>query len=94
MQDVNNHLLAAKLVELRGARSLYRVAKAADVSRGTLYRYEQAVLVPNDQTLEKLAAFYNCDFKELKKLMLADSFPEGSRQRDILFEWVSEVQNK
>lgn len=91
MGRVNQSLLAEKLKELRGDESVYGAAKAAGVSRGTLYRYEQGVLIPEDPTLEKLAKYYDVPFRELKKLMLADFFPEHSLQREILIEWVQEL---
>jgi len=91
METVNPSLLAVRLRELRGEKSIYGVAKAAGVSRGTLYRYEQGVLVPEDLTLEKLAKYYEVSFRELKKLMLADMFPTHSVKREILIEWVQEL---
>jgi transcriptional regulator with XRE-family HTH domain len=91
MGTVKHCFLASKLRELRGEESLYGVSKASGISRGTLYRYEKGTLVPEDSTLEKLAKYYDVPFRELKKLMFADFYPEQSYQREILIEWVKEL---
>ena len=91
MADVNTSLLAQKLRELRGAKSLYLVQQEMGVDRGSLRKYETGRLLPEKAMLEKLATYYQIDFASLLKLILADQYPEHSLERAIVIEWVREI---
>ena len=83
-----NKTLASRLRELRGKTSLNQIEKETGFPRRMLKYYEDGERVPTDDTLEKLSSFYNVSFSDLKELQLADMFPEGSRNREVLFNWV------
>jgi transcriptional regulator with XRE-family HTH domain len=92
MSNVNNHL-GHKLRALRGDKTIYQVSKEVQIDRTQLKRYETG-RIPADDVLEKIALFYDVSFDELKMLSYDDLFPEGSRQRHLLFKWVQAHINK
>ena len=89
METVKSHL-GERLIELRGETPLNVVEKATGVSRANLRRYENGEYIPKEAALTKLAEYYKVSYEELRKLALADQFPEGSKERNILFDWVQE----
>lgn len=91
MTDVNQDLFPQKLRELRGPKSLYAIEKESGVYRGTLRKYETGKLLPERAMLEKLAAYYKVEFKDLMKLILSDLYPLDSLERAIVIEWVREI---
>jgi transcriptional regulator with XRE-family HTH domain len=90
MQNVKNTVLGDKLRLLRGENTLYSIEKQSGISRGTLLRYENGEQVPGNQSLQKLANFYGVDIIALKKLWVADLFPENSLERQALMLWFKE----
>jgi transcriptional regulator with XRE-family HTH domain len=91
MLNVNKHL-AARLRELRGELSLYKVEEGSGIPRSMLKRYESGENLPEDLTLQKLSRFYDVEYSELKMLYFEDFFPEDSINRQILFQWVDKAQ--
>ena len=86
------NLLAAKLRALRANKSLYAIEKESGISRGNLLRYENGMQIPENDSLKRIAAFYQVSFIELKKLWVADLFPEGSIEREALFAWLKDEE--
>ena len=80
--------LASKLVELRGEKTLYQLAKESGMARSILFRFETGERIPTNNYLEKLAMAYKADISELKILCFEDLYPEGSVDRELLFKWV------
>jgi len=93
MSSVNGKFAQA-LVRLRGEQSLYEVSKAIGIHRAALHRYEQGKRVPEDKNLELIAAFYKVDIVKLKMLIFEDWFPEGSQDRQILFQWLKQLESE
>jgi transcriptional regulator with XRE-family HTH domain len=91
MLNVNKHL-AARLRELRGELSLYKVEEGSGIPRSMLKRYESGENLPEDMTLEKLSTYYQVDYAELKTLYYEDFFPHASINRQILFDWIDKVR--
>ena len=83
--------LAQELINLRGEKSLYEVSMACGIHRDTLRKYEAGLKVPEDKNLEILAAFYQVPFSALKILRFDDLYPVGSRDRQILCEWLHQI---
>lgn len=81
------HNLGQRLRELRGNRTLQEVAEPLGIDRRSYQRYENG-RIPKDGLLETIASFYEVPFDELKQLCFEDLFPEGSRDRSIIFQWV------
>jgi transcriptional regulator with XRE-family HTH domain len=88
--EVKKTFLGEKLKTLRGETSLYFVGEKSGIDRGTIQRYEKGTQVPTNNSLQKLADFYQVDFYELKKLWVADLFPPNSIERKALKIWLSE----
>jgi transcriptional regulator with XRE-family HTH domain len=84
-------LLAARLRELRGLKSLYAVEHDSGISRGNLLRYEKGVQIPENDALQRLADYYQIEFLELKKLWVADLFPIDSLNRQALDAWLKDM---
>jgi transcriptional regulator with XRE-family HTH domain len=93
VSDVKSKL-AQELVRLRGTRSLYEVSMGMGLHRATLLRYEQGRKVPEDHNLQLLAQFYEVSFESLKMLIFTDQFPESSRDRQILIQWLRELERQ
>lgn len=81
--------LGNRLKELRGARSLNAVSQECGIDRGQLRRYEEG-RIPDDDLIEKLAGYYQVSYEELKGLSFENLYPEGSRQRHALLQWVQQ----
>ena len=58
-ENLNNELIAKKLIELRGKRSRETVANACGISVSALAMYEQGERIPRDDIKIKLAKYYN-----------------------------------
>jgi|GEM_PF-2033181 len=80
--------LASKLVELRGEKTLYQLAKESGIARSILFRFETGERIPTNDYLEKLSVAYKVNITELKTLCFEDLYPEGSADRELLFQWV------
>jgi transcriptional regulator with XRE-family HTH domain len=90
MPNVKNQL-AERLKALRKDVPLNQVESAIGIRRRLLKFYEDGEKVPGDQNLKKLSTFYNVPFADLKELWLADLFPEGSENRDIVLQWAQKL---
>jgi transcriptional regulator with XRE-family HTH domain len=85
--------LGQKLRELRGQNTLYSIAEQMGIHRRQLKYYEDGRM-PDDEPLEKIAAFYDIPFEDLKKLAFEAMFPPESRDRNILVDWVRGLINQ
>ena len=56
--QLNNELIAQRLIELRGNKSRETVAKACGISVSALAMYEQGERIPRDDIKIKLAKYY------------------------------------
>ena len=56
--ELNNELIAQKLIELRGNKSRETVAKACGISISALAMYEQGERIPRDDIKLRLAKYY------------------------------------
>lgn len=56
--NLNNKLIARKLIELRGNKSRETVANACGISVSALAMYEQGERIPRDDIKIKLAKYY------------------------------------
>ncbi len=70
--------LAHLLREARGLRSKYHVAKATGVAHGNLVGMERGTRFPNEQTLQRLCAFYGLDFDAAVLLAAHDKLAQRS----------------
>lgn len=57
--------MAARLVELRGEKTLDEVAKALGISVSALCMYENASRVPRDEVKIRIARFYNTGIESI-----------------------------
>ena len=89
--DCQMSLLGSKLRELRGSKSLYAIERDSGISRGNLLRYEKGTQIPENDALKRLADYFQIEFLELKKLWVADQFPEGSLNRQALVAWLMDL---
>ena len=89
--NVVNSLLSRRLRELRGETPLNQVQSATGVERRLLKFYEEGEKVPGDSNLRKLSSHYKVSFASLKELQLADLYPEGSENREIVVDWVKKL---
>lgn len=82
--------LGDKLKELRGTRSFYEIGKACKLIPNDISRYEQAKRVPSSEVLDRLAAYFDVTYDELRKLYYDDLFNADSRERKIVLAWAKD----
>ncbi len=58
VSEMNNEIIARRLIELRGSKSRETVANACGISVSALAMYEQGERIPRDNIKIKLAKYY------------------------------------
>ena len=58
-------VIAAKLKNLRGEKSMEEVAKAIGISKSAIAMYETGKRIPKDTVKKKLAEYYNYPLADL-----------------------------
>lgn len=77
-----------RLRALRGDLSLRDVEREIGIARADISRYEKGVIAPTPQRLQKLAAYYELPYKELRMLYFDDLYA-GTDDLKILIEWAN-----
>ena len=62
---MNNRIIADRLRQARGNKTVAEVAKSIDISRSALAMYENGHRVPKDDIKKKLANYYKTSVEAL-----------------------------
>lgn len=89
-------LLGDKLKRLRedAGQPQRRAAAALDIDTGTYCKIEKGRFLPNKEQVTLLSDFYNCDRRELLKLLLADRLIDVAKDEDLASEAFMLAQDK
>ena len=77
MELVKCHL-AAKLIELRGTKSLYEVSQKVGIPMGRIADFENGLYLPDEDCLLKLAYGLGVELFELKRAHYDDLYSPES----------------
>jgi transcriptional regulator with XRE-family HTH domain len=83
--------LAKKLQELRGALTQYEVERQTGIRRSALNSYEKGKHLPTSKTLEKLAAFYQIPYRELRIPYYYDYYGANPSEYEIILAWAKMI---